>query len=152
MKKITLIPLIGLFLLPLTTFADVSIVGKWRNIDDQTGFSKGIIEIYKEQDGTYAGKIYEINARPGYIPQEYCYKCSGEKRNKPIVGMTVIWNFVNTPEKPLHFDKGTILDPSSGKVYRGKLRLSENGKRLNLKGFIGIEMLGRNQTWLRVDN
>ena len=47
------------------------------------------------------------------------------------------------------YNGGNILDPDNGKVYRSKLALADGGKKLNVRGYIGIPMLGRSQIWLR---
>lgn len=44
---------------------------------------------------------------------------------------------------------GEILDPDNGKLYRSKVRLAGNGKKLSVRGYIGVPMLGRSQTWVR---
>ena len=130
-------------------FANDAIIGKWKNIDDQTGFSKGIIEIYKESDGSYSGRVHEITPHPGYTPKEICDKCTGADRNKPTIGMKVLRNFHTNEKKDTQYIAGTILDPTSGKLYKGTLNLRANGKRLALRGYIGVELIGRSQTWIR---
>jgi uncharacterized protein (DUF2147 family) len=44
---------------------------------------------------------------------------------------------------------GQILDPDNGKVYRSKIRLIDAGRKLDVRGYIGIPALGRSQVWLR---
>lgn len=149
MKKITKFLLIGLMSASTTLFANTDIVGKWRNIDDQTGFSKGIVEIFKENDGSYSGRVYEITPHPGYTPKEICDKCPGADRNKPILGMKILHGFRVNPNTPTQYTNGVILDPTSGKLYKAKLNLRANGKRLHLRGYIGVELIGRSQTWIR---
>jgi uncharacterized protein (DUF2147 family) len=51
----------------------------------------------------------------------------------------------NGPE----YNGGEILDPDTGWVYRCKMRLAENGSKLILRGYLGVSLLGRSQTWLR---
>jgi uncharacterized protein (DUF2147 family) len=46
---------------------------------------------------------------------------------------------------------GDILDPESGKVYSCSFQLEGDGTRLVLRGFIGLSLFGRSQTWRRVD-
>jgi uncharacterized protein (DUF2147 family) len=41
------------------------------------------------------------------------------------------------------------LDRESGSVYRCKMHLEQNGARLIVRGYIGISLLGRTQTWER---
>lgn len=130
-------------------FASQDITGKWRNIDDKTGFSKAIIEIKKDDSGHYAGKIIEVIPRPGYIPQTICTKCKGADKNKAILGMQILQNMKQSEKNPLEFSGGTILDPLSGNNYKTTARLNATGSRLTIRGFVGVEILGRNQTWLR---
>ncbi|MBK5647334.1 MAG: DUF2147 domain-containing protein, partial [Acinetobacter sp.] len=60
------------------------ITGIWKNIDDKTGSSKAVLEIRKEANGTYTGKIIKITPRPGYTPKETCIDCPAPYTNKPI--------------------------------------------------------------------
>jgi hypothetical protein len=46
------------------------------------------------------------------------------------------------------FEGGDILDPNNGKVYRVKLKLIDDGSKLDVRGYIGTPMLGRTQTWV----
>lgn len=47
--------------------------------------------------------------------------------------------------------RGTVLDPEDGRLYRCVATLLPGGKRLQLRGFVGIELLGRSETWTRAD-
>ena len=49
------------------------------------------------------------------------------------------------------FEGGEILDPNNGKVYKSKLKLVDNGAKLDVRGYIGVPMLGRTQTWIRAE-
>ena len=149
MKRITQVSMLSLALVSCTLFANDAIVGKWKNIDDQTGFSKGIIEVFKEDDGSYSGRVDQITPHPGYTPKEFCDKCAGAERNKPILGMKVLRNFIINPKNDTQYINGLILDPTSGKLYKGRINVRANGKRLNLRGYIGVEIIGRSQTWIR---
>lgn len=141
----------SLLCLSQSIFANTDLEGKWRNIDDKTGFSKAIIEITKSDTGIYTGKIIEVTPRPGYIPQEKCTKCKGENKNKPINGLQILENVKRSPTKSNEFIGGTILDPLNGNKYKSTLRLNTTGNRLSLRGYVGVEALGRSQTWLRAD-
>lgn len=134
----------------LSVFANPSdITGKWRSIDDKTGFSKGIVEITKNSQNIYTGKIVEIIPRPDYTPKSVCDKCSGSLKNAPIVGLTVLSNMKRSESNPNEFEGGTILDPLNGKEYKSKIKLNASGTRINLRGYIGVEIVGRSQTWIR---
>ena len=128
------------------------IAGVWKTIDDKTGFSRGDVLITKNANGTYSGKIIAIRPLPDKPLVSVCLKCKGSLQNAPFVGLQVIENFTQNPQKPNEFINGSMLDPLSGNVYKGRARLSTNGKRLTLRGYIGVSMLGRNQTWVRASD
>lgn len=123
------------------------LTGTWQQIDDKSGSPKAIIEIRKESNNTYTGKIVKITPRPGYTPKETCVNCPTPYTNKPILGMDVLKNLRQTDEED--FTGGKIIDPLTGKIYSMKAKLSSNGNRLSLRGYVGISALGRSQTWIR---
>ena len=125
------------------------IVGTWRSIDDKTGFSKGIVEIKKDKDGVYTGTIIEVIPRPGYTPKSTCTGCPAPYTNQPIVGLQVLTNMRSDPKNPGEYIGGQILDPVSAKLYKSHLKLNAAGTRLTVRGFIGFQVIGRNQMWLR---
>ena len=128
------------------SFAE-DITGMWQSIDDKTGAPKALVEIRKEANGTYAGKIVKITPRAGYTPKETCVDCPAPYTNKPILGLDVMTGLKQG--EGLNYVNGRILDPNSGKVYSMKAKLSSNGKRLHLRGYVGVSALGRNQIWIR---
>ena len=144
-KLITFFVLFGLGQL---TFAQ-DITGIWQSIDDVTGAPKGQVEITQEADGTYTGKIIKVTPRAGYTPKETCVNCPPPYTNKPIIGLDVVTGLKSTDG--LNYTSGRILDPDTGKLYSMKAKLSSNGKRLHLRGYLGISALGRNQIWIRVN-
>lgn len=123
------------------------ITGIWKNIDDKTGSSKAVLEVRKESNGTYTGKIIKVTPLPGYTPKETCVNCPAPYTNKPILGMDVLKNLKQTGEE--NYSGGKIIDPLSGKIYSMKAKLSANGNRLSLRGYIGVSALGRSQIWIR---
>ena len=142
---------IGAFLLSAVSsfsFAE-DIIGLWQSIDDKTGAPKALVEIRKEADNTYAGKVVKITPRAGYTPKETCVDCPPPYTNKPIIGLDVVTGLKSTDG--LNYTSGRILDPNTGKLYSLKAKLSSNGKRLHLRGYLGISALGRNQIWIRVN-
>lgn len=144
-KNILLVLIITTLLMIPTAFA-LTPEGKWIQYDDATKKPRSIIQVYAK-DGTYSGKILETFALNGKPPRQYCDLCQGDLYNAPIIGLVIMQNFKQL--KPNIWGDGTILDPSSGKVYSCKLTLAADGKTMNVRGFIGISLLGRTQTWLR---
>ena len=142
---------IGAFLLSAVSsfsFAE-GIIGLWQTIDDKTGAPKGQVEIRKDANGNYVGKIVKITPRVGYTPKEICVDCPAPYTNKPIIGLDVVTGLKSTDG--FNYTSGRILDPNTGKLYSMKAKLSSNGKRLHLRGYLGISALGRNQIWIRVN-
>ena len=125
------------------------ISGTWKNIDDKTGSSKAILEIRQETNGTYTAKIVKVTPRPGYTAKETCVNCPAPYTDKPILGMDVLKGL--KPAAGSNFTQGKIIDPLSGHIYSMKAKLSPNGKRLTLRGYVGVSALGRSQTWIRND-
>ena len=143
--------LIGALLLSAVSsfsFAE-NIIGLWQSIDDKTGAPKALVEIRKEADNTYAGKVVKLTPRAGYTPNETCVDCPPPYTNKPIIGLDVVTGLKSTDG--LNYTSGRILDPNTGKLYSLKAKLSSNGKRLHLRGYLGISALGRNQIWIRAE-
>ena len=125
------------------------ITGTWQQIDDKTGSPKSVIEIRKEANQTYTGKIIKITPRPGYTPRELCNKCPAPYTNQPLLGMDVLKGLKHTGG--MNYSGGKIIDPLSGNIYSTKAKLSSNGKRLTMRGYVGVSALGRSQTWIKSD-
>ena len=132
-----------------TSVFSQDITGTWRYIDDKTGEPKGLVKMEKQANGTYAGTALKATPRPGYTPKEFCTNCPAPYTNKPIIGMQVISGLKT--EDQINYTNGKIIDPVSGKLYSLKGKVSPNGKKLFLRGYIGVSAVGRSQTLLRVE-
>ncbi len=115
-------------------------------MSDVDGKPRGVVEI-REEKGTLIGTA-RGSLRQGEPSNPTCERCQGERKGKPIFGMDILTG--------LHADGdewtgGEILDPDSGKVYKAKIKLIDGGKKLVLRGFIGISLMGRSQTWVRAE-
>lgn len=141
MKKISLL-LVLMFSLEIYS---QSVVGKWKTIDDETGKAKSIVEIY-EKSGKIYGKVFDILEIENR--NRVCSNCSGEDKNKPILGMVIIKGLTKEANQ---YTKGKILDPKNGKLYQCYITL-ESKDKLKVRGFIGIALFGRTQYWYRVKN
>jgi uncharacterized protein (DUF2147 family) len=124
-------------------------VGYWKTIDDVTGKPKSIIHISKAENNILVGKVIKIFPKEGSSQNKVCTACSGDKHNQPIVGMVILSGLKASESQ---WDSGKIMDPENGKTYSCSLRMAENGKKLNVHGYVGLPILGRSQLWERVDN
>ncbi|MCC8536895.1 DUF2147 domain-containing protein [Xanthomonas axonopodis pv. poinsettiicola] len=142
----TLIVALPLAAASLLAQASDSPVGRWKTIDDETGKPKSVVQIEQAANGTLSGKVVEI-LQSAKGPNPICDKCDGERKNKPIKGMTILWGL--KPDGTAVWSGGSVLDPAKGKTYKAKITLTEGGKKLQMRGYVGIEALGRTQTWVR---
>ena len=121
-------------------------VGLWRTVDDKTGKERALVRV-EETDGSYHAHIEKIVTRlPDDDPDDLCRKCEGERKDKPVVGMVILWGLKKDGDQ---YSGGEILDPKNGKIYRDRMKLLDNGRKLEVRGYIGISLLGRSQTWVR---
>jgi uncharacterized protein (DUF2147 family) len=117
-------------------------VGLWRSIDDETKSPKALIRI-ADQGGTLVGRIEKILTDK---TEAVCEKCTDERKDKPVQGMTILTGLKKDGDE---WSGGEILDPNNGKVYKARVKLADGGRRLDVRGFVGVALLGRTQTWVR---
>ncbi len=127
-------------------YADTSSpVGLWRTVDDRTGKERALVRVV-ENNGVYEGRIEKIFTQPGDDPQHLCRKCEGARKDQPIVGMHILWGLRKDGDQ---YAGGEILDAKEGKIYRCKMKLVQGGAKLEVRGYIGVSLFGRSQTWSR---
>jgi len=142
----SLVLLIGLGWAVCAAADTSSPAGLWKTVDDKTGKERSYVRIM-ENNGVFEGKVEKLlNRQPDDDPDHLCRKCAGERKDKPILGMTILWGLKKEGDQ---YTRGEILDPKNGKIYRAKMKLLDGGKKLEVRGFIGISLLGRSQTWWR---
>ncbi|MCR5862183.1 DUF2147 domain-containing protein [Flavobacterium sp. J372] len=124
--------------------AQAQVTGKWKTIDDETGKAKSIVEIY-ESNGKLYGKVVEI-LNPAKKNAK-CDKCEGADKGKPVEGLVIIKGLTKDGNE---WTDGDILDPTKGKLYSCTLKLDGKDK-LKVRGYLGVSLLGRTQTWTRVN-
>jgi uncharacterized protein (DUF2147 family) len=145
MKKTVFAALLGLA--SSLAFAQMSPVGLWRTIDDETKTEKSLVRI-TEAGGVMTGKVEKI-ADPAKANAN-CDKCTDERKDKPVLGMTILRG-VKPSSDAGTWEGGDILDPNNGKIYKVRLKPIDGGKQMEVRGFIGVSLLGRTQTWVRVE-
>lgn len=149
MKRMLKAGLVAFLCAAAPAFAqDPSPVGLWKNIDDLTGKPKALIRI-SEFKGELHGQIEKLFLAPGDEPNPRCVRCSGVHKDQPIIGMVFMSGLRRSDGDAAEYAGGEILDPDNGKVYRSKMTLLDQGKKLNVRGYIGVPMFGRSQVWVR---
>ena len=123
--------------------------GLWKTIDDSTKKEKSFVRIV-ETSGVFSARVEKI-VDPDSPKDAVCKECKDERKDQPIVGMTIMRNVRQSADDTAVFGGGDILDPNNGKVYRVRLKLIDNGARLEVRGYIGTPLLGRTQTWIRAE-
>ena len=123
--------------------AQATPVGLWKTIDDETKQEKSYVRI-TEANGALTGRIEKL-LDPARQDAK-CEKCTDERKDKPVAGMTILRNAKANGDA---WEGGDILDPNNGKVYRVRLKPEEGGRQLEVRGYIGP--FYRNQHWIRVE-
>jgi len=128
----------------MSSMQSQSVIGKWKTIDDATGEAKSIVEVFSK-----SGKIYAkvVDILDPATKNNLCKQCSGEDKNKPILGLIIIKGLSKDGSE---YNSGEILDPKNGKLYKCALSL-ESKDKLKVRGYIGFSLLGRTQYWHRVN-
>ena len=145
MKKIALASLLSLA--AASAFAQMSPVGLWKTIDDDTKKEKSLVRI-TESNGVFSGRIEKL-LDPTTDPKAVCDQCTDDRKDKPVLGMTILRGLKASEGDATVFEGGTIVDPNNGKVYRTRLKPVEDGKKLEMRGYIGP--FYRTQVWTRVE-
>ena len=145
MKNNSLTAVFLLFLVVTSVHAQ-KITGKWKTVDDETGKTKSIVELF-EQDGAIYGKITKL-----LLPEDQgklCEKCQGSDHNKPMVGLVIVKGLKQDEEDKNKYAGGTILDPKKGKVYTCKMWIEKDDPdKLYVRAYIAF--FYRTQNWYRV--
>jgi uncharacterized protein (DUF2147 family) len=122
-------------------------VGLWKTIDDETRQERSHVRI-SENAGVLSGRIEKL-LDPGKQDAR-CDKCTDARKDQPVLGMTILEG-VRKDADENRWDGGHILDPNNGKVYRVRLTPKDGGRQLDVRGYVGAPLLGRTQTWIRVE-
>ena len=128
--------------------AEQTAVGLWEQVDEKSGQPESWIKIV-EKDGVFIGTIVKMFQKPGFPPVESwrCDKCEGSEKGQLVLGLALIKGM---KRKGVDYEDGTIMDPRDGSVYRALMKLSPDGKQLEVRGYLGMAWLGRSQTWHRL--
>ncbi|MFO1217634.1 MAG: DUF2147 domain-containing protein [Burkholderiaceae bacterium] len=141
-----LIAALALAALGSAASAQNSPVGLWKTIDDDGKTEKSLVRIV-ESGGALVGKIEKIF--DAAKQDSKCDKCTDDRKDKPVLGMTILTNLRPDADDKDTWAGGEILDPNNGKTYKARIKPIEGGKQLQMRGYIGPFF--RTQVWQRVE-
>lgn len=147
-KKMTLKFVASLLIFfPTFVFASDPLHGTtWKTIDDKTNKPTAIVKFNEDKNGKLNASIQKLLVA---TEESNCVNCTGQLQNKPLIGLMIVQNLQKARNN--EYDHGKILDPETGKIYDFNAKLSSDGKKLIGRGYTGISLVGRNQTWYRVN-
>lgn len=130
----------------LPCLAQTTPVGLWQSVDDATGKPRAEIRL-SESAGVLTGRI-ERSLLPTPVGAVLlCILCQDDRKDKPLIGMEIIRQ-MKVGSDAQTWEGGEILDPDKGKTFKLRLQLQENGKKMQVRGYIGPFF--RDQTWIRL--